>query len=96
VPAAGAHPDHDTIAGLRRRHLAALAGRFVAALRRCRPAGPEKPGHVVPDSTSVRASAPRYEAMSHGRMEEKEREPAAEVERLLAEAEKSAAGLDTI
>jgi hypothetical protein len=34
--------------------------------------------------------------MSHGRMEEKEREPAAEVERLLAEAEKSAAGLDTI
>jgi transposase/IS5 family transposase len=87
VLAAGAHPDHDTIAEFRRRHLAALAGLFVAVLRLCRKAGLVKLGHVALDGTKVRANASKHKAMSYGRMEVKERELAGEVERLLAEAE---------
>jgi transposase len=87
VLACGAHPDHDTIAEFRRRHLAALAGLFLAVLRLCRKAGLVKLGHVALDGTKVRANASKHKAMSYGRMEEKERELAAEVARLLAEAE---------
>lgn len=87
VLAAGEHPDHDTIAEFRRRHLESLAGLFVAVLRLCRQAGLVKLGHVALDGTKVRANASRHKAMSYGRMEAKERELAAEVERLLAEAE---------
>ena len=94
VLAAGAHPDHDTIAEFRRRHLAALAGLFVAVLRLCRQAGLVKLGHVALDGTKVRANASRHKAMSYGRMEEKERELAAVVERLLAEAEATDAAED--
>jgi len=87
VLAAGAHPNHDTIAEFRRRHLEALAGLFVAVLRLCRRARLVKLGHVALDGTKVRANASKHKAMSYGRMEEKERELAAEVARLLAEAE---------
>ena len=94
VLAAGEHPDHDTIAEFRRRHLGALAGLFVAVLRLCRQAGLVRLGHVVLDGTKVRANASRHKAMSYGRMEAKERELAAEVERLLAEAEATDAAED--
>lgn len=87
VLAAGEHPDHDTIAEFRRRHLESLAGLFVAVLRLCRQAGLVKLGHVALDGTKVRANASKHKAMSYERMEAKERELAAEVERLLAEAE---------
>jgi transposase len=87
VLAAGDHPDHDTIAEFRRRHLEALAGLFLAVLRLCRKAGLVKLGHVALDGTKVRANASRHKAMSYGRMEQKEGELEAEVARLLAEAE---------
>jgi transposase len=87
VLAAGAHPDHDTIAEFRKRHLAALAGLFVAVLRLCRKAGLVKLGHVALDGTKVRANASKHKAMSYGRMVEKEQELETEVARLLAEAQ---------
>ena len=94
VLAADAHPDHDTIAEFRRRHLAALAGLFLSVLRLCRTAGLVKLGHVALDGTKVLANASKHKAMSYGRMEDKERELTAEVARLLAEAEATDAAED--
>src|SRR5262249_22418558 len=45
--AADQHPDHDSIAEFRKRHLAALAQLFVQVLRLCQAAGLVKLGHVA-------------------------------------------------
>ena len=81
------HPDHDTIAEFRQRHLAALAELFLAVLRLCEKAGMVELGYVALDGTKVRANASKHKAMSYGRMVEKERELEREVARLLAEAQ---------
>jgi transposase len=81
------HPDHDTIAEFRKRHLKALSGLFVQVLRLCQKVGLVKLGHVALDGTKVRASASKHKAMSYGRMEKKARELEEEVARLLSEAE---------
>jgi len=91
VLTADQHPDHDTIAEFRRRHLEALAVLFVQVLRLCRKAGLVKLGHVSLDGTKVRANASKHKAMSYGRMEKSVVELEGEVKRLLAEAE----GTDT-
>jgi transposase len=81
------HPDHDTIAEFRKRHLKALSGLFVEALQLCQKVGLVKLGHVSLDGTKVRANASKHKAMSYGRMEKKAEELEAEVKRLLAEAQ---------
>ncbi len=87
VLTADQHPDHDTIAEFRRRHLESLAALFVQVLRLCQKAGLVKLGHVSLDGTKVRANASKHKAMSYGRMEKSVMELEAEVKRLLAEAE---------
>jgi len=87
VLAADQHPDHDTIAEFRRRHLEALAALFIQVLRLCQKAGLVKLGHVSLDGTKVRANASKHKAMSYARMEKNVIELEAEVKRLLAEAE---------
>ena len=86
VLAADQHPDHDTIAFFRKRHLAALAGLFVQVLRLCQAAGLVKVGHVALDGTKIKANASKHKAMSYGRMCEKEKELEREVAGLLKEA----------
>jgi transposase len=86
VLTAGEHPDHDTIAAFRQSHLTELAGLFVQVLRLCQKAGLVKLGHVALDGTKMRANASKHKANSYDRMEKKEAELRAEVERLLAEA----------
>jgi transposase len=54
---ADAHPDHDTLAEFRKRHLDALAGLFTQALLFCEKAGLVKLGHVSIDGTKIKASA---------------------------------------
>lgn len=81
------HPDHDTIAEFRRRHLEALAQLFVQVLRLCEQAGLVKLGCVSLDGTKVKANASKHKAMSYGRMAEKIAALEAEVQRLLEEAE---------
>ena len=44
VLAGNSHPDHDTIAAFRERHLEALAGLFVQVLQLCEAAGLVPPG----------------------------------------------------
>ncbi|MCY3017537.1 MAG: IS1182 family transposase [Planctomycetota bacterium] len=94
VLAAGQHPDHDTIAAFRKRHLSALAGLFMQVLRLCQEAGLVKLGHVALDGTKIKANASKHKAMSYGRMCEKEQELEREVAALLKEAEAADAAED--
>ena len=87
VLCADEHPDHDTIASFRKRHLKALSGLFVQVLQLCRKVGMVKLGHVALDGTKVRANASKHKAMSYGRMEKKAQELEEEVAKLLEEAE---------
>lgn len=88
VLTADQHPDHDTIAAFRRRHLKGLSSLFVHVLRLCQKAGLVKLGHVSLDGTKVKANASKHKAMSYARMERSARELEEEVARLLSEAEK--------
>lgn len=87
VLAADQHPDHDTIAAFRRRHLKALAALFVQVLRLCQRAGLVKLGHVALDGTKVRANASKHKAMSYERMEKTVQQLEEEVQQLLQQAE---------
>jgi transposase len=80
------HPDHDSIADFRKRHLKSLAGLFVQVLQLCRQAGLVKLGHIAIDGTKIQANASKHKAMSYGRMGEAEKKLTEEVERLLQEA----------
>src|SRR5512135_3457296 len=84
--AADQHPDHDTIASFRQRHLASLAGLFVEALRMCREAGLVKLGHVALDGTKIWAQASRQQNVKGRQVAEQEQALAERVEQLLAQA----------
>lgn len=83
------HPDHDSIANFRKRHLDALAGLFGQVLRLCREAGLVKLGHVAIDGTKVKANASKHKAMSYGRMVEEEAKLKAQIVALLADAQRA-------
>lgn len=84
---ANQHPDHDTIASFRKRHLQSLACLFVQVLRLCQKAGLVKLGHIALDGTKIKANASRHKAMSYGRMEKKVAELEQQVNDLLSQAE---------
>ncbi len=92
--AADQHPDHDTIAAFRQRHLQTLAGLFTQALRLCQKAGLVKLGHVAIDGSKLQANASKHKAMSYGRMVETEQKLQAEVEELLRRAQETDAQED--
>lgn len=83
---ADTHPDHDTIAAFRKRHLDALAGLFLQVLQLCQKAGLVKLGHVAIDGTKMKANASKHKAMSYDRMEETAQRLRQEVEELLRKA----------
>jgi transposase len=85
--AADQHPDHDTFAEFRKRHLEALAGLFTQALLLCEKAGLVKLGHVAIDGTKIKANASKHKAQSYARMGETEQRLKAEIEALLKQAE---------
>jgi transposase len=78
------HPDYRSIARFRKRHLVALAGLFVQALRLCREAGLVGLGALALDGTKLRANASRHKAMSYERMVKKETQLEAEIAALRA------------
>jgi transposase len=86
VLSADQHPDHDTVAEFRKRHLKELAALFVQVLQVCRRAGLVKLGHVALDGTKVRANASKHKAMSYARMQQAERELKDKVQQLLRRA----------
>jgi transposase len=81
------HPDYRPIARFRKRHLDALAGLFVQALRLCREAGLVGLGTLALDGTKLRANASRHKAMSYERMVKKERQLEVEIAAIRANAQ---------
>ena len=92
--AADQHPDHDTVAYFRERHLEALSGLFQQVLLLCREAGLVKLGHVALDGTKVLANASKHKAMSYGRMETEEKRLEEEIAKLLEQARQTDAEED--
>ena len=88
VLACDQHPDHDSIASFRKRHLQAIGSLFLQVLRICEKAGLVKLGHIAIDGTKMGANASKHKAMSYERMEGAEKKLREEIERLLAEAER--------
>jgi transposase len=88
VLSADQHPDHDSIASFRKRHLPELAKLFAQLLQMCQKAGLVKLGHVALDGTKVKANASKHKAMSYERMQETEARLQREIEALLQRAEK--------
>jgi transposase len=80
------HPDHDTIAAFRERHLEALKGLFLQVLKLCERAGLVKLGHVALDGTKVKANASKHKAMSYDHMCKREVELAEKIAGLIAQA----------
>jgi transposase len=87
VLASDQHPDHDSLAAFRQRHLEALAALFVQVLQLCQAAGLVKLGHVALDGTKIKANASKHKAMSYARMEQSEARLAEEVRALLDQAQ---------
>ena len=86
---AQAAPDFVAISRFRKRHLKAFTALFTQALGLCAQAGLVSLGNVALDGSKIRASASRHRAMSYDRMVRAEGELAAEVEALLADAERT-------
>lgn len=78
------HPDFRSIARFRARHLDALAGLFVDALRLCKAAGLVGLGALALDGTKLRANASRHKAMSYERMGPKAEQLEVEIAELQA------------
>lgn len=89
VLSANQHPDHDSIAAFRKRHLQSLSRLFLQVLQICREAGLVKLGHVSLDGTKMKANASKRKAMSYGHMCEAEKKLEEEVRELLAQAERA-------
>lgn len=96
VLTANQHPDHDTIADFRKRHLKPLSALFVQVLQLCRKAGLVKLGHIALDGTKVKANASKHKAMSYGRMEKKAAELEQQISELLAQAEQADSDEDAL
>jgi len=82
------HPDHDSVAEFRKRHLVALGRLFLQVLQLCQRAGLVKLGHVAVDSTKIKANAAKRQSLSYERLNKAERELSAEVARLLSAAQR--------
>jgi len=85
---AGSHPDHDTLASFRRRLLDELSELFVQVLEMAKEMKLLKLGNVCLDGTKIHANASRHSALSHAHLEKLEVQLKAEVQELLALAER--------
>ena len=94
VLAADNQPDFRTISDFRKIHLAALEQLFQQVLRLALEAGALRLGRVALDGTKMKANASKHKAMSWGRMRQAEKQIAAEVQQMLAEAAEADAAED--
>ena len=85
--AANQHPDHDTIATVRRRFLREIENLFVHVLGVAREIGVLKLGTVALDGTKIHANASRHSALSYEHANKIEAQLKAEVADLLGRAE---------
>ena len=87
--AANRHPDHDSLAAFRRRFLDELSDLFLQILEMAKEMKVLKVGNICLDGTKMEANASRHSALSHGYIEKLEVQLKAEVQELLALAEKA-------
>ena len=85
--AANDHPDHDTIAGFRRRFLKEIEALFVQVLLLAREMGVLKMGTIALDGTKIHANASRHSALSYEHAGKIAAQLQAEVADLMAKAE---------
>jgi Transposase domain (DUF772) len=85
--AANEHPDHDTIATLRRRFLKQIEALFVEVLKLAREMGVLKLGTVALDGTKIHANASRHSALCYDHAGTIEAQLELEVAELLGKAE---------
>lgn len=90
--AGGWHPDHDTIANFRKTFLPEIAELFAQVLVIAREMGLLKLGNISLDGSKIHADASKSHAVSYGRLLQLEQRLFAEVEELLALAEKADPG----
>src|SRR5690606_30885446 len=85
--AGGHHPDHNTLADFRRRHLKELSALFLQILLLAREMGFLKVGTVALDGTKVKANASKHAAVSYKRAKQMESRLRDEIKRLMRTAE---------
>jgi transposase len=83
------HPDHDTIAGFRKRFLPQIAVLFVEVLKLAGTMGMLKMGTVALDGTKLHANASRHSSLSYGHAKKIEKQLKKEVKQLLRLAEQA-------
>jgi transposase len=81
------HPDHDTLASLRKRFGKEFRSAFVQVLQIARENQVSRFGTVSLDGTKIHANASRHSALSYGHAEKIEAQLKAQVQQLLALAE---------
>ncbi len=84
---ANQHPDHDTIAGFRKRFLEELKPLFTQILMIAQTMGIVKLGQVALDGTKIKANASKHKALSWDHACKLEQQIRAEVDALLRQAE---------
>lgn len=85
--AVNTHPDHDTIAGFRRRFLKELKALFTQILLVAHEMGLMKLGSVTLDGTKIKANASKHHALSWEHACKLEKQLKGEIEELLRKAE---------
>jgi transposase len=85
--AANTHPDHDTLAKLRKQFLTELEDLFVQVLSLAQVMKLVRLGQLALDGSKVKANASKHKALSHGHIEKIEAQLREEVQALLAKAE---------
>jgi hypothetical protein len=83
------HPDHDTIAGFRKRFLPQIAALFLEVLKLAGTMGMLKMGTVALDGTKLHANASRHSSLSYGHAKKIEKQLKKEVKQLLRLAEQA-------
>jgi len=86
ILACNEHPDHDSIASFRGRHIKALPAIFLHVLNLCKKAGLVKMGHVSLDGTKIKASANKSKSRHHEDLMKSKSKLEEEIESILAEA----------
>lgn len=83
----GQHPDHDTIASFRRRHIDEFGNIFRQVLVLCQKAGLVKVGHVSLDGTKIKGNASKSKARTYDQALKSSAELKEEIAGMLAEAD---------
>jgi transposase len=87
VLSADQHPEFNSIARFRKRHLKSIGRLFKQVLKLAQQAGLVKLGVVALDGTKIKANASKHKAMSYERMLENEKRLEKEIEDILRQAQ---------